>query len=80
MSSTLVYTTDTATVSRHREAVLTIERIHRALPPRITGTYGGCLLCGCVEVRLDNVTGHRDLSDMGESGCYPVGYGCEMCS
>lgn len=42
--------------------------------------YGMCTACGSVEVALDNVTGRRDLSAMGESPSYPIGYGCEVCS
>lgn len=41
--------------------------------------YGMCIGCGSVEVALINPTGTRDLSDMGESDAYPVGYGCEVC-
>jgi hypothetical protein len=43
-------------------------------------TYGMCTACGSVEVELRRVTGTRDLSYMGESATYPVGYGCEVCS
>lgn len=42
-------------------------------------TYGMCLSCGAVEVRLVNVTGTRDLSAIGEHPEYPVGRGCEVC-
>ena len=42
--------------------------------------YGLCTACRSVEVALNQVTGTRDLSDMGESDQYPVGYGCEVCS
>lgn len=42
--------------------------------------YGMCLHCGSVEVELNNQTGTKDLSDIGESASYPVGYGCEVCS
>lgn len=41
--------------------------------------YGMCTACGSVEVALDDVTGHRDLSSIGESPAYPTGYGCELC-
>ena len=43
-------------------------------------TYGLCLACRSVEVALVEVTGTRDLSGIGESDRYPVGYGCEVCS
>ena len=42
--------------------------------------YGMCLACGSVEVELVKATGTRDLSWMGESPAYPIGYGCEVCS
>ena len=42
--------------------------------------YGMCTHCGSVEVALGVVTGTRDLSYMGESSEYPIGYGCEVCS
>lgn len=42
--------------------------------------YGQCTHCGAVEVELTNPSGTRDLSDIGESAKYPVGYGCEVCS
>ncbi len=45
-----------------------------------TPTYGMCTHCGAVEVELVHVDGWRDLSDIGESKDYPVGYGCEVCS
>lgn len=41
--------------------------------------YGMCLCCGAIEVRLNVVVGHRDLSRIGESDRYPVGSGCELC-
>lgn len=51
------------------------------LPPERPPVYGMCTHCGAVEVQLLNgVTGHRDLSDIGESDRYPVGYGCEVCT
>ena len=43
-------------------------------------TYGLCLGCRSVEVELVKVIGTRDLSYMGESDRYPVGYGCEVCA
>ena len=43
-------------------------------------TYGMCTACGAVEVELNKATGTRDLSYMGESPCYPTGYGCEVCA
>jgi hypothetical protein len=46
----------------------------------LPATYGKCLACGSVEVRLNKVTCHVDLSDIGESDSYPAGYGCEVCS
>jgi len=42
--------------------------------------YGYCTACGAVEVELDEVTGHRDFSNIGEAADYPTGYGCEVCS
>lgn len=42
--------------------------------------YGLCTACRSVEVRLNNATGTRDLSNIGESASYPTGYGCEVCS
>lgn len=41
--------------------------------------YGLCTHCGAVEVRLNRPSGTRDLSHIGESSEYPVGYGCEVC-
>lgn len=41
---------------------------------------GMCTACGSIEVILNEVTGVRDFSDIGESAEYPVGYGCEVCS
>lgn len=49
-------------------------------PEKVTPTYGLCLACRSVEVELNNATGTRDLSYMGESSAYPTGYGCEACS
>ena len=43
-------------------------------------TYGMCTACGSVEVLLITPSGTRDLSHMGESDRYPVGYGCEVCA
>lgn len=43
-------------------------------------TYGMCTACGSVEVALNAPHGTRDLSYMGESPRYPVGYGCEVCA
>jgi Fe-S cluster biogenesis protein NfuA len=45
-----------------------------------TETYGMCTGCGSVEVALRNITGTRDLSAIGESAEYPIGYGCEVCA
>lgn len=42
--------------------------------------YGMCTACGSVEVALASSGGTRDLSDIGESDVYPVGYGCELCA
>jgi hypothetical protein len=42
--------------------------------------YGMCAACGSVEVELNQVDGHRDLSYIGESDKYPTGYGCEACN
>lgn len=41
---------------------------------------GQCTGCGSIEVVLDRVSGHTDLSAIGESAQYPFGYGCELCS
>jgi hypothetical protein len=41
--------------------------------------YGNCSRCGAIETSLNNVSGYRDLSGMGEHPWYPVGYGCELC-
>lgn len=41
---------------------------------------GMCTACGSVEVILNNPTGVRDMSDIGESDEYLTGYGCEVCS
>lgn len=46
-------------------------------PPKV---YGLCTSCRSVEVELVQVIGFRDLSYMGESDRYPVGYGCEVCA
>ena len=43
-------------------------------------TYGMCLACGSVEVQLNEATGTRDLTHIGEHHAYPTGYGCELCS
>lgn len=43
-------------------------------------TYGLCLACHSAEVALNEVIGTRDLSHIGESDAYPVGYGCEVCA
>lgn len=43
-------------------------------------TWGMCTSCGAIEVELNNVTGYRDLSYMGEDPNYPVGSGCEVCN
>lgn len=87
MQSTIVHTTDTATVREqerrhrhHRQAVLVMAwaadnaRSHGPAP-----TYGLCLRCGGLEVRLTTVTGTRDYSSIGESSRYPTGHGCELC-
>jgi hypothetical protein len=42
--------------------------------------YGMCTACGSVEVELNQATGTRDLSGVGESPRYPTGYGCEVCA
>lgn len=42
--------------------------------------YGMCTHCGAVEVLLMQPYGFRDLSSIGESPDYPVGYGCEVCA
>jgi hypothetical protein len=43
-------------------------------------TYGMCTACKAIEVRLNEATGTRDFSHIGESAEYPTGYGCELCS
>jgi len=40
---------------------------------------GKCTACGCVEVLLNEAHGFADLTAIGESGKYPIGYGCEVC-
>lgn len=82
MFSTLVHTTSTEQARHHVTTVTGIARVHAAshAPLRRVVTFGACLSCGSIEVALDRVTGHRDLSDMGESPTYPVGYGCVVCS
>lgn len=42
--------------------------------------YGKCMACGSTETGLHRVSGFINLSDIGESSLYPVGYGCELCS
>jgi hypothetical protein len=82
MNSTLVHTTSTDAHRRHATATAGITRVHAAThaPLRIRRTFGLCTGCGSVEVELDRVTGTRDLSSIGESATYPVGYGCAVCS
>lgn len=46
----------------------------------LSGTYGQCGACGAIEANLVRVTGTRDLSAIGESDAYPIGYGCEHCA
>lgn len=41
--------------------------------------YGMCIHCGAVEVKLNQLLGYKDLSDIGESNRYPYGNGCEVC-
>ena len=83
MNSTLVHTTSTDAHRRHATAVAGIARVARAGRPAgpRPGSHirGMCTACGAVEVRLDRATGTRDLSGIGESSSYPVGYGCEVC-
>lgn len=43
-------------------------------------TFGMCTGCGAAEVALNEPTGTRDLSSIGESANYPTGYGCEVCA
>ena len=42
--------------------------------------HGMCLACRSIEVELNEATGTRDFSNIGESAEYPIGYGCEVCS
>lgn len=42
--------------------------------------YGHCTACWSIEVALNEATGTRDLSSIGESDAYPTGYGCELCA
>lgn len=82
MNSTLVYTTDTVGHRRRTTTAAGIARVHAAThaPLQVRHTHGKCLGCGSVEVMLDRVTGTTDLSSIGESATYPVGYGCVVCS
>jgi hypothetical protein len=89
MQSTIVHTTDTATVREqerrrrhHRQTVLVMAWAadNARFIGRTAPTYGLCLTCGALEVRLDAVTGHRDYSSIGEPSRYPTGHGCELCS
>ena len=43
-------------------------------------TFGYCTGCGAIEVALNEATGTRDLSAIGESPYCPTGYGCELCA
>lgn len=45
-----------------------------------SATYGRCTACGAIEAALVSVTGYQDLSAIGESPRYPIGYGCEFCA
>lgn len=50
-------------------------------PPKVAApVYGMCTACRSVEVKLNQVSGYRDLSSIGEAARYPVGYGCEVCA
>lgn len=40
-------------------------------------TYGRCMACGAVEVKLNRVTGYINIPE--ESDRYPTGFGCEVC-
>lgn len=46
---------------------------------KVSPVYGQCTMCGAIETKLNKVSGYRDLSSIGESDRYPVGYGCELC-
>jgi len=56
------------------------EEAVRGIDPDAPIVYGMCTACGSVEVALDKPTGTRNLSHIGESANYPVGYGCVVCS
>lgn len=81
----VVYSTGPDTDAERRRRLAPIHAVANARPApfveRRATVNGHCTRCGSVEVRLVNgVTGHRDLSSMGESSAYPFGPGCELCS
>lgn len=79
--STIVYTTSTEANARRRRNAAAIASVARAARHHQPApTYGQCLRCGGIEVRLTSVVGTRDYSDIGESSRYPIGHGCEACS
>jgi hypothetical protein len=44
-------------------------------------TTGKCGQCGAIEIVVYPPIGHVNLSAIGESESYPIGYGgCELCS
>lgn len=46
----------------------------------LTNVFGMCTAYGSVEVALVEVSGIKDLADLGESSEYPTGHGCEVCA
>jgi hypothetical protein len=81
MHSVRVHTTSTTAHRQRTTGRAGIARVAQATrSSRPAPTYGHCLRCGGIEVRLTIVVGVRDYSRIGESSRYPVGHGCECCS
>lgn len=82
----LVYSTSTEQATARRTGAAGIARVASAPRPEpshghaVVRYVGFCTSCDSYEVALDTVTGTCDLSSMGESTEYPVGYGCELCA
>lgn len=55
-------------------------RARRYMNDQYRRTYGYCTACGAVEAALNEATGTRDFSAIGEHPEYPTGYGCEFCA
>lgn len=69
--------------SLRRASTIAVGQMHRiaAAPPAPPiNRNGRCLSCGAIETQLNRIAGYEDLSSIGESERYPVGYGCELCS